>query len=115
MGVGIDKAGKKHVTLQMHLFLGIIVAAALLGIKSGTQFDVFRKNIDNLPFVYDNRQLLQNGAARYHGNNPSRVNRQVHGVLLHVNHRVEVLPSFQLILGLNAVGLELCDARNRAV
>ena len=55
MGVGIDKAGKKHVTLQMHLFLGIIVAAALLGIKSGTQFDVFRKNIDNLPFVHDNR------------------------------------------------------------
>lgn len=115
MGVGIDKAGKKHVTLQTHLLLGIIVAAALLGIKTGTQFDVFRKNIDDLPFVYDNGQLLQNGAAWYHGNNPSGVNRQVHSVLLHVNHELEVLPSFQLILGLNAVGLELCDARNRAV
>ena len=115
MGVGIDEAGEKHVALQMHLLPGIIVAAALLGIKTGTQFDVFRKNIDDLPFVYDNRQLLQNGAARYHGNNPSRVNRQVHGVLLHVNHEQEVLPPFQLILGLNAVGLELCVARNRAV
>lgn len=115
MGVSIDKAGKKHVALQMHLLLRIIVAAALLGIKTGTQSDVLRKNIDNLPFVYDNGQLLQNGATRYHGNNPSRVNRQVHGVLLPMNHELEVLPSFQLILSQKAVGLELCVARNRAV
>lgn len=115
MGVGIDEAGEKHVALQMHLLLGIIVAVALLEMKTGTQSDVLRKNIDNLPFVHDNGQLLQNGAARHHGNKPSRVNRQVHSVLLHVNHELEVLPSFQLILGQKTVGLELCDARNRAV
>ena len=113
--MGIDKAGKKYMAFQMHLLLGIIVAATLLGMNDRTQFNVFRKNIDNLPFVYDNRQLLQNGAARYHGDNPPRMNRQVHCVLLRVNLKVELLPSFQRAVGLNAVGMELCVRSNKGV